>query len=120
MSSANLSYRHGHGRGQWWALRLSALALIPLLVWFVASLVTLTGASHGAVVGWLKTPMAASATVLLLAAMFYHAQLGLQEVLEDYVAEGPLRRVAIMVCGLAAFGLATAAIAAVLSIALGV
>ena len=108
MSSANLSYRHGHGRGQWWALRLSALALIPLLVWFVASLVTLTGASHGA------------ATVLLLAAMFYHAQLGLQEVLEDYVAEGPLRRVAIMVCGLAAFGLATAAIAAVLSIALGV
>lgn len=118
MSSPNLA-RHGHGRGHWWAQRLTALALLPLLAWFVASLVALTGASHGAVIAWFETPVTAAAAIVLLAAMFYHSQLGLQTVLEDYVDDGPLFRAAILLTRLASFALAAVSIAAVLAMALG-
>ncbi len=118
VSGANRT-RKGHGRGHWWAQRLTALALIPLLVWFVAALVALTGAGHGALVGWLGTPAAATATVALLVVMFHHTQLGLQVVLEDYVADGPVRRISILLTRTAALALAGISVLAVLSIALG-
>ena len=77
------------GVAHWWAQRLSALALVPLTVWFVASIVSLSGASHAAVVDWIATPLPAILLVLFIVTTFYHAQLGLQVVIEDYVhAEG--------------------------------
>lgn len=82
----------GHkGVMHWWAQRLSAAALVPLVVWFVASVVGLAGASHGAVVAWLSQPLAATLMVVLVVVGFHHTQLGLQAVIEDYIAEGPAR-----------------------------
>ncbi len=73
------------GVAHWWAQRVTALALIPLVVWFVASIVSLAGASHAAVVDWIASPVPAIFLVLLVVAVFHHAQLGLQVVIEDYV-----------------------------------
>lgn len=73
------------GATHWWAQRLTALALVPLVVWFALSLAALAGAPHAAVVAWIKGPVTAVLLVALLAALFYHLVLGLQVVIEDYV-----------------------------------
>lgn len=104
------------GVGHWWAQRLTALALIPLSLWFVVSLVGLVGADHATVADWIAQPVPAVALVLLIAATFHHAQLGLQVVIEDYVhAEGLKVALIVLVKGLAIV-LAVASLFAVLRI----
>lgn len=73
------------GTGHWWAQRLTALALVPLTVWFVGAVVSLIGADHAAVADWIASPVVAGLLILLIVATFYHAALGLQVVIEDYV-----------------------------------
>jgi len=73
------------GTGHWWAQRLSALALVPLTVWFVASVIAMAGADHAAMTAWVGSPVVAGLLILLIVATFYHAVLGLQVVVEDYV-----------------------------------
>jgi succinate dehydrogenase / fumarate reductase membrane anchor subunit len=102
------------GVAHWWAQRLTAIALIPLTIWFAASIVGLAGASHAAVVDWVASPIPALLLILLIAATFHHAQLGLQVVIEDYIhSEGAKLALIILVKG-AAFVLALAALLAVL------
>ena len=89
------------GTGHWWAQRLTALALIPLTIWFVASLVSLAGADHAAMAAWMGNPVSAGLMILLVIATFYHAALGLQVVIEDYVhGEGAKMAALIAVKGL--------------------
>ena len=107
------------GTGHWWAQRLTALALVPLCLWFVASIVMLAGADHGQVVAWIGRPVPAILMVLLIVATFHHAQLGLQVVIEDYVHEPALRFAAIILVKLAAVALGVAGAFAVLRIAFG-
>ena len=73
------------GVGHWWAQRVTALALVPLTVWFVAQIVHLAGAPHAAVVDWVASPVPAILLILQGVAAFHHAQLGLQVVIEDYI-----------------------------------
>lgn len=73
------------GTHHWWAQRLSAIALTLLTIWFVVSLIALNGAEHATVAGWLGQPLNAGLAILLVIATFYHAYLGLQVVIEDYV-----------------------------------
>ena len=78
------------GVEHWWVERLTAIALIPLTVWFVVSVLTLLGADQPSVVQWAGRPVN---TVLLLALVimtFHHMQLGLQVVIDDYVKAGHL------------------------------
>lgn len=73
------------GVSHWWAQRLTALALVPLTIWFVVSIAALAGADHAAVQEWVGSPLVASLLILLIVAVFYHSYLGLQVVMEDYV-----------------------------------
>jgi succinate dehydrogenase / fumarate reductase membrane anchor subunit len=73
------------GVNHWWAQKLTSLALIPLSLWFVASVVSLTGAGHAEAAEWIGSPLSAGLLILLLLATFYHAYLGLQVIIEDYV-----------------------------------
>src|SRR5262249_14714161 len=76
----------GYGVGPWWVQRLTALALIPLSVWFMASLVMIAQSPDPfRVADWMAAPSHAIGAGLLLVAMFWHAKLGLQVVIEDYV-----------------------------------
>jgi succinate dehydrogenase / fumarate reductase, membrane anchor subunit len=108
------------GVEHWWAQRLTALALVPLTLWFVYSMVALTGADHGSVALWLARPRNAVLMILLLAATFQHAQLGLQVVIEDYVHGHAARLAAIVAVKFLAVLLATGGIFGVMRIACGV
>jgi succinate dehydrogenase / fumarate reductase membrane anchor subunit len=107
------------GVEHWWAQRVSSVALVLLGLWFVASLVALAGADRARVVAWLHEPLAAILLILTLAAVFYHSALGLQVVIEDYVATEWARIPAIIAARLLCLALAVAGIFAVLRIAFG-
>ena len=108
----------GDGSHHWWLQRLTALALIPLSIWFMFSIVCHLGDDYSAMLQWVSTPYVAVLLVLYFAFMFFHAQLGLQVVIEDYIHhEGwrlgilLLSKAVMLVCGVAA-------VFAVLSVAL--
>jgi succinate dehydrogenase membrane anchor subunit len=105
------------GVGHWWAQRVSSIALVPLALWFVISVIGLAGADLDTVVTWLDNPVAAVLFVLLIAATFYHGALGLQVVIEDYVENEGAKFAALIVMKLAAFLLAALGIFAVLKLA---
>lgn len=104
------------GTGHWWAQRLSALALIPLAVWFVGSVIAMAGADHAAMMAWIGSPVVAGFLILLIVATFYHAVLGVQVVIEDYVHHEGMKFAAIIALKGAAIVLGLAAVLAVLTI----
>jgi succinate dehydrogenase / fumarate reductase, membrane anchor subunit len=78
------------GVHHWWMQRVTAIALIPLVVWFAISLVMLTGADFAVVRAWIGSPLVMVLLTLTIGVGLYHGQLGLQVVWEDY-SEGALR-----------------------------
>ena len=79
------------GVGHWWAQRLTGLALVPLSLWFIFSLVGLIGADLATVKAWAGRHGNPVMLILLTIAMFHHAQLGIQVVVEDYVKSEPTK-----------------------------
>ena len=73
------------GTHHFWHQRLTALLLIPLVLWLGFSLAALP-LDHASLVAWIQNPLVTIALVLLIIVLFYHAQLGLQVVIEDYVS----------------------------------
>ncbi|MEW5703881.1 MAG: succinate dehydrogenase, hydrophobic membrane anchor protein [Pseudomonadota bacterium] len=106
------------GTAHWWAQRVTAIALVPLGLWFAASLLSLIGAEHATVVAWIGAPAPAVLLVLLLSAVFHHAALGLQVVIEDYVHHEGGKLAAILFVKFACLGLWLVAVFGVLKIAL--
>lgn len=104
------------GAKHWWAQRVSAVALVPLTLWFLGSLIAHAGGDYVAVIGWLKTPLASLAMIVLLLALFHHTALGLQVVIEDYV-HSDAKFAAVIAVRLGCVVLASAGILATLSIA---
>lgn len=104
------------GAGLWWAERVSAVALVPLTVWFAAEIIAHSGSDHPTFIAWLRAPLAATLMILLLIALFYHTALGLQVVIEDYVHSGAEFATVIAV-RLGCFALAVAGVMATLSVA---
>jgi succinate dehydrogenase / fumarate reductase membrane anchor subunit len=107
------------GVEHWWAQRITAIALVPLTLWFVIAVIGLAGAERDVFVEWLRHPVPAVLLVLLLIATFHHGQLGLQVVIEDYCENETLRLALIIVMRLAAIVLAALGIFAVLKLSLG-
>ena len=69
----------------WWAQRLTAVALIPLSLWFIYSLTTMYIANYETVILWLSNLKNSLLMLLFILTLYYHAALGLQVVIEDYV-----------------------------------
>ena len=106
------------GVEHWWMQRITALALVPLTLWFVIAIIGLVGADLETVQNWVSRPLPAILLVLLLIATFYHMSLGLQVVVEDYV-HGELAKLGLIAAiRLLCFAFAVAGIFAVLTIAL--
>jgi succinate dehydrogenase / fumarate reductase membrane anchor subunit len=108
------------GVEHWWAQRVTALALVPLALWFVIAIIELAGADRALFVDWVRHPLPAVFLVLLLLATFYHGALGLQVVIEDYVENETVRLGLVILMRLAAIVLAVCGILAVLKLSLGV
>lgn len=73
------------GVKHWWAQRLTAIALIPLVVWFAISLVMLSGADYDIARAWIGSPLVMVLLILTIVVGLHHGQLGLQVVIEDYI-----------------------------------
>src|ERR1700692_3939885 len=107
------------GVEHWWRQRVTAVALVPLTLWFVIAVIGLVGADHSGVVAWVRSPVPAILLVLLLVATFYHAALGLQVVIEDYIHREAMRLAAVLIMRLLCIVFALRGIFAVLKLALG-
>jgi succinate dehydrogenase membrane anchor subunit len=109
----------GEGAEHWWRERLSSVAVLLLLIWLAASLLRLPDLGHGTIADWLKEPLAAVPMLLLVAATFWHAGMGLKVVVEDYVHDEASKLFWLMLINFAAILAAALGAFAVLKIALG-
>jgi succinate dehydrogenase / fumarate reductase membrane anchor subunit len=107
------------GTRHWWAQRLTAIALVPLSLWFIFSLVSMTTLDYIAAIGWLQTPMTSTLLILFVFALFYHAQLGMQVVIEDYVGNEILKITSIILLKFVMLFAGLTGIVAILKVFLG-
>lgn len=117
----------GHARGlgsakdgtqHFWMQRVTAVALIPLVLWFVFSVARLQVADFAEAKWWVGYPAVAVTLVLFIGAALYHSMLGVQVVIEDYVGSEGMKIAALLASKFFHFAVAAASIFAVLKIAL--
>ena len=106
------------GLQHWWHQRVSAVAMVGLVSWMVVLLFSLVEADYQTALNMLAHPVNATVVVLFVAVGLWHASLGLQVVLEDYVANEGVRLIAILAVKMAASVTAILAILSVLKVAL--
>ena len=84
------------GTAHWWAQRVTAVALVPLTLWFVCSMLTLPDFEYETVRTWLSVPITGFLSVLLVAVMSYHSYLGTIVIIEDYVVSSGMKVLSLM------------------------
>ncbi len=109
----------GRGFSRWWMQRLTAVALVPLMVWFVWSLAVVSGTGYQNVIHWIQTPWVAVLLIVFLVDVFYHAQAGLREVVEDYVRNDLVKIMTVVLIQFVSAIIGAAAVFSVLVIAIG-
>ena len=107
------------GVHHWWVQRLTAIALIPLVVWFAVSLVMLSGADYPVVRAWIGAPLVMVLLILTIGIGLHHGQLGMQVVIEDYVHNDGVKLAFIILMRFIAVLFGLAAIVAILRIGFG-
>ena len=108
------------GVHHWWTQRLTSVALVPLSIWFVVSLLSLPSFEHATVVAWMRQSWTALLLILFVLLAAWHSQLGVREVVEDYVHGAGARTVTLVSVTFAHTLIAAAGVFAVLRVALGV
>ena len=108
----------GSASRHWRNQRLTAIALVPLGLWFVIALLRQPSLEYAIVAGWFAKPLQALLAALLGAALLWHSMQGIQVVCEDYVG-GALRGLSIWIARIAHAAAALALAAALARLALG-
>jgi succinate dehydrogenase / fumarate reductase membrane anchor subunit len=107
------------GVHHWWMQRLTSVALVPLSIWFVVSLLSLPSFGHATVVAWMGQSWTALLLILFVLLAAWHSQLGVREVVEDYVHGAGARTVTLVSVTFAHALIAAAGVFAVLKVAFG-
>ena len=107
------------GVHHWWLQRLTSIALVPLTIWFVVSLLSLPSLDHVVVIGWMAQSWTALLLILLVLVATWHSQLGVRVVIEDYVHGHGTKTVTLVVVTFAHVLIAVAGVFAVLKVAFG-
>ncbi len=107
------------GTDHWWHQRITALALVPLVLGFVVVMLRLVGRDQAGVKAVFHNPFVTGFGILLLVALFWHLKLGLQVVIEDYVHRDSTKLVTMLAMKVAVVLLGLASILAVLKLAFG-
>ena len=105
-----------HGVGHWKLQRISAIAMIPLVIWFTTSLMLTLMDGYEQSIEWLQSPFNATGLILLFGTLYFHAASGLQVVIEDYVHHEGLKIVSLILIKLIAIVLGVLSILCVLKI----
>ena len=103
----------------WRAQRISALALVPLMLWLVESLLAHLGDGRAKIQAWLGQPIPAAFAAALVAVALFHLALGVRVVLEDYVHTPSRLAAALTANRIACWALALIALAAIATLAFG-
>jgi len=106
-----------HGNSHWMAQRITAIANIPLILWAVYSVFNLQSATYLEFTAWLASPVNAVLAILFVLNTFYHAKLGNQVIVEDYISCVWFRNVKLIGQKLFFIALGVATIFAILKIA---
>ena len=107
------------GAKEWWGMRLSSVALIPLSLWWAIEIIGHAGADYYEFRRWVASPVSAILLILTLAVTLYHTAHGVQEVIEDYVHHEGVKLASLVALRFACVALAVAGIFSVLAIAFG-
>ena len=107
------------GNHHWWMQRITAIVLVPLTFWMVAFIKQLGNADYNEISAWMSEPLNSAFAISFILAAFYHASLGLQIVIEDYVHTEKYKMTAVWTMKLSFLFLALLAILSVLRIILG-
>lgn len=107
------------GTSHWWMQRVTAVLLAPLSIWFLLCALPLLGADYADARVWLAQPLNAFLILALVLAVIYHALLGVQVVVEDYIHTRWLEVAVLTSIRLIAFLAALATSLAVVRIAVG-
>jgi len=107
----------GEGTSHWWVQRVTAIALIPLTLWFAISILGKPLHSYEAVSGWLGQPWVAVFTILLAITLAWHSWLGVQVVIEDYVHAKGAKTFLLLLSTFVHFAAVVAAVFAVMILA---
>jgi succinate dehydrogenase / fumarate reductase membrane anchor subunit len=107
------------GFHHWWLSRLTAIALVPLTLWFVFALASLSSMEYVDFVAWVRSPLVTALLLVTLAVTVYHMMLGLRVILEDYVHVEWLKVSSIIVMNFASILVAALGLVAILKISLG-
>jgi succinate dehydrogenase / fumarate reductase, membrane anchor subunit len=107
------------GVHHFWAQRITAVALIPLVAWFAISLIMMSGADYAVVRAWIGSPAVMVLLVLTIVIGLHHGQLGMQVVVEDYVHNDGMKLALIVLMRFIAVFFGLAAIVAILRIGFG-
>lgn len=92
------------GVRHWRLQRISAIALIPLSLWAVVELVPLPAQDYATALEWIHQPLSVGLLLFLVPTLYLHAALGVQVVLEDYVADPLRRRLVVITHAIASVG----------------
>ena len=107
------------GASHWWHQRLTAIAMIPLALWFSFSIALLAVADYSTVTAWIGSPLSSALMILAIVTGFYHGYLGLQVVIEDYVSQEPLKIALLIAIALLAVLFTTLGVVSILKISFG-
>jgi succinate dehydrogenase / fumarate reductase membrane anchor subunit len=107
------------GSHHWLIQRFTAIGNLVLVVWLVISLLLLPNFEFATVREWIARPVPATAMALLIISSFWHARLGMQVMLEDYVHEHANKFACIAALNLVAFAGAAFGLFSVIRLALG-
>ena len=108
-----------HGVHDWWLQRVTSVALVPLSIGFVVSLLALPALDYATLVGWMRHGGTALGLVLFVLVAARHSQLGVRVVIEDYVHANGLKALTLGSADFAHVLAAAAAVFAILKVALG-
>jgi succinate dehydrogenase / fumarate reductase, membrane anchor subunit len=106
------------GVAHWWMQRLTSIALAPLSIFFMWLCVHLLGANYSEVRATIAHPVIAVLLISYMVCLFYHGQLGLQVVIEDYIHHKATELTLLVIVKFTAFLFAAASVLAIARIAL--
>lgn len=107
------------GLSHWWLQRISAVALIPLSLWFVYSLLFIFSAPYDGVANWFHSPLNSSLMMMFVLISLYHGQTGIQVVIEDYIHTKPLSIALLLLVKGGSLLLAVVSVVSILKVAIG-
>ena len=108
-----------HGAGHWRLMQYTSAGSLLTCAYLVVSFLLLPDLSYATVTGWLKGLGPSFALALLIVSVFWHARLGLQELIEDYVHNPALKFASLLKLNLLAFAGAAFGLLCLIRIGLG-